>query len=92
MTVVDGLENTRFANHTADAWQKQVDAYQGDIIAEPSQDAQDIEEMLRGDVAKGWDTKIKTKQTDNRVDAEFTDVMVTQNLTRDPDLEMIKSI
>ena len=85
-------KNTRFGNHTADEWQKQVDAYQGDIIAEPSQHAQDIEEMLRGDVAKGWDTNIKTKQTDNRVDAEFTDVMVTQNLTRDPDLEMIKSI
>ena len=57
--------NTRFENHTVDEWQKQVDAYQGDIIDEPSQHAQDIEEMLRGDVAKGWDTKIETKQSDN---------------------------
>ena len=66
--------------------------YEGDIIAEPSKNAQDLEAMLRGDVAKGWDTKIQTKQTDNRVDAEFTDVMVTRNTPNDPDEEMLKSI
>ena len=66
--------------------------YEGDIIAEPSKNAQDMESMLRGDVAKGWDTKIQTKQTDNRVDAEFTHVMVTRDTPKDPDEEMLKSI
>jgi hypothetical protein len=85
-------ERTQFRKPTADQWQVQVDAYQGDIIAESNKNTQDIEEMLRGDVAKGWDTKLQTTQSDNSIDAEFTNVMVTRNTSNDPDAEVLKSI
>ena len=83
---------TRLNIHTREDWKKQADAYQGDIIAEPQKNSQNIENIIRSDVAKGWDTECRSKQNDNRADAEFTNVMVTQDVSKDPDTLVIKSI
>ena len=83
---------TRLNIHPLQDWKKQADAYQGDIIAEPQKNAQNIENIIRSDVAKGWDTEFRSQQKDNRVDAEFTNVMVTEDISKDPDTLVIKSI
>ena len=43
-------------------------------------------------MAKGWDTECRSQQKDKRPDAEFTNVMVTENLSKDPDTLVIKSM
>ena len=83
---------TRFRKPTKAEWAAQRDAYQGDIIAEPDKSSLDIEEMLRGDIARGWDTTLRTKQTDNSIDAEFSDVMVTKNTPLDPDERVLRQM
>ena len=83
---------TQLCIHKPEVWKKQVDAYQGDIIAEPQKNAQNIENIIRSDVAKGWDTECRSQQKDKRPDAEFTNVMVTENLSKDPDTLVIKSM
>ena len=84
--------STRFRKATAQEWKNQVDTYQGDIIAEPKEHAQNVEKMMRSDVAKGWNTKPNTHQNDSSADAEFTNVMVTRNGPIDPDEHMLRSI
>ena len=59
---------------------------------EPDKSSLDIEEMLRGDIARGWDTTLRTKQTDNSIDAEFSDVMVTKNTPLDPDERVLRQM
>ena len=85
-------EKTRLNKHDSKVWKRQADAYQGDVIAEPQKHVQVMEKIIRSDVAKGWDTKIRSRQIDGRSDAEFTNVMVTEDVTKDPDVMVIKSI
>ena len=85
-------ECTRFESPSVDEWQKQVHSYQHNIIDEPHKSAQQIEEAVRSDVTKGWDTNMVTSQTDISADAEFTHVMVTADLTKDPDEQLMHSM
>jgi len=85
-------ERTRFEHHSDEVWESQVNAYQNDIIAEPQKNIRNIETILRSDVAQGWDTELRMEQCDKTVDAEFTDVMVTEDSSKDPDTQIIDSL
>ena len=83
---------TQLNRCSSEDWKRQVDAYQGDIIAEPQKNVQIMEKIIRSDVAKGWDTKCRSRQKDDRADAEFTNVMVTEDVSKDPDVMALRSI
>ena len=93
--------NSKFADETVYhdipdlEWEMRRIAIQDEVIYETDKTVRQVEEYIRSDVAKGWETRtpVSVQQLNKTVDNEIREVMVMSNMEEaDPEESMLTGI